>query len=117
MLTDTFIAAREERLAADRAAKAYKKLEDSLGDRLISVCHENDTKFIGGTTHKVTLNTVTKPIVADWPEMYLYMVENDAMDLVQKRVHEGAVSLRLEDGEEMPFIEHIVKSKLSVSKI
>ena len=116
-LVDEFTAARETRLQADRTAKELKKQEDLLAERIIYEGHANDVKFIGGSTHKVTIQTVIKPIVADWTTMYEYMVANDAMDLVQKRINEGAVKLRLEDGIDMPFIEHIEKNKLSVSKI
>lgn len=116
-LVDEFTAARETRLQADRTAKELKKQEDLLAERIIYEGHANDVKFIGGSTHKVTIQTVIKPIVADWATMYEYMVANDAMDLVQKRINEGAVKLRLEDGIDMPFIEHIEKNKLSVSKI
>jgi hypothetical protein len=116
-LVDQFTAAREARLTADRTAKELKKEEDMLAERIIALAHANETKFIGGTFFKVTVQTVTKPIVANWAMMYDYMMANDAMDLVQKRINEGAVKLRLEDGLDMPFIDHIVKNKLSVSKI
>ena len=117
ILADEFVELRERRLAADRAAKALKSEETVLAERLIHQGIENDTRFVGGSTHKVTIQTKSKPIAADWQQVYDYMIANDAMDLVQKRLTEGAVNARFEDGNDIPGIEFIDVNSLSVSKI
>lgn len=116
-LVDDYVEKREERLAADRKANALKKQETHMADRLIQVMRENDTRWCAGHTHRVQMNLSSKPVASDWEALYGYMKEHDAMDLVQKRLHESAIALRVEEGEEIPGIEYNEVTKLSIGKL
>jgi len=117
ILVDEFTVAREVRLAADREAKKLKGTETALKSRIISELIANDATMVGGETHRVTLQTKSKVQAEDWPEIHKYMVEHDAMDLVQRRLHAGAIDDRIEEGEEIPGIVFIQVNDLSVAKL
>ena len=116
-LVNLFDLAREARLAADKEAANLKRLENELQDRLIRIMHDQDMHYVAGKYKRVKLNVTEKPIVEDWPAVYGYMVEHDATDLLQKRLHEGAVKDRVDNGEVIPGIAYVEINKLSIAKI
>ena len=116
-LVDQYDAARDQRLAADKEAAFLKREENELADRLITEMYSNETFYCAGHTKRVKMTPVQKPKVTDWPALHEYMVKNDAMDLMQKRLHEGALADRLEDGEKIPGFEYVQVNKLSIGKI
>jgi len=116
-LVDTFDEARQKRLAADRTAKDLKSKEVRLKEEIMHEMLDQDVGFAAGLKIRVKISKKSKPQATDWSKVYEYMVENDAMDLVQKRLHEGAIKLRLEDGIEIPGIEFYEVTDLSIGKL
>ena len=116
-LVDAFDLQRKSRLAADKVAKELKRQEEDMQQRLITILYENDSYFASGKNVRVKLNVTSKPVANDWQKVYAYMKENDAMDLVQKRLHYSAIDDRIENGEEIPGIEFVQINKLSIGKI
>ena len=116
-LVDEYNATRHQRLLADKEAAALKKEEKVIHDRIIDVMFTNDTYVAAGQQAVVRLQQTEKPIVEDWVSYYNYMTEHDAMDLLQKRVHESALKDRLEAGEEVPGVTFVEVNKLSIGKI
>ena len=55
-----------------------------------------------------------KPAPEDWNAIHEYIRENDAVDLVQKRLHEGACKLRWDDGVEIPGVGRKLVEKIKV---
>lgn len=117
ILVDDFTAAKTERLAADKVAAQLKSTEVQLKERIIAELISNESRMCGGHTHRVTLQTKSKPQAVDWPAIHEYMVSHDAMDLQQRRLHASAIEDRLEQGEEIPGIEFIQVNDLSVAKL
>ena len=116
-LVDDFNVARNLRLAADKDAKRLKSIEVEMKDRILGEMIEQQVGFAAGMDIRVKRKTVNKPQAADWDQVYKYMVENDAMDLVQKRLHERAVNDRFEDGITIPGIEFYEVNDLSIGKL
>jgi hypothetical protein len=116
-LVDEYDRAREERLAADRVAAKLKRDETILHDNIMGELIGNDVMYAGGTYKRVKRNIIDKPKVEDWSAVHAYMREYDAMELMQKRLHEGAYTERTEDGIIIPGIVLIEVNKLSIGKI
>ncbi len=116
-LVDQFHNARTVRLAADKAARDLKSSENRLKEQILHEMLDQDCGFAAGMEVRVKLQTKSKPQAADWNLVHQYMVDNDAMDLVQKRLHEGAIKARLDDGVEIPGIEFYEVNDLSVAKL
>ena len=116
-LVDDFNVARNLRLAADKDAKRLKSIEVEMKDRILGEMIEQQVGFAAGMDIRVKRKTVNKPQAADWDQVYKYMVENDAMDLVQKRLNATAVNNRFEDGISIPGIEFYEVNDLSIGKL
>ncbi len=116
-IIDAYCVARELRLTADKEAAKLKAKETDLKNRVMQEMLNHDCHMVGGKYKKVTLRTKSKPQVASWPEVYAYIMEHDAPDLLQRRLAEGAVNERLTEGEAIPGVELIEINDLSVSKL
>ena len=116
-LVDQYENARAERLAADKVAKELKSKETKLHDELCDALAESGVGMVGGSTHKVTLKITRKPQAADWPALYEYIKQNNAFELLQRRLGERAINERLEQGEDIPGLSFFNKRSLSVSKL
>jgi len=116
-MVDKFNTIYRKRLDTDKLAATYKKNENELKDRIIAILIDQGVGFAAGRDIRVKLQTTTKPVADNWGDIYEYMIANDAMDLVQKRLHEGAVKLRVEDGVVIPGLDFIEINKLSIGKL
>lgn len=116
-LVDQYDDMRERRLAADKVAAGFKREETALAERLITEMYSNETFYCAGHTKRVKMTPTPKPKVTDWLLFHTYVVEHNATDLLQKRLHEGALADRLEAGEEIPGFEYVQVNKLSIGKI
>lgn len=116
-LIDDFCVAKEARLHADKHAASLKAVEVELKNRVMQEMLNNDCHMVGGTYKKVTLKTKQRPQVADWSEVYKFIVDTGATDLLQRRLSEAAVKARVDDGVAVPGVEYIETNDLSVSKL
>lgn len=117
ILVDFFAKVREKRLKADKHAKALKTQENEVEAEIIEELQKAGLSKVGGKIASVTLQEQHKPIVRDWPALYDYIRDNDAFDLLHRRLTEAAVKERVEDGVNVPGLGTFVVPKLSVSKV
>jgi hypothetical protein len=113
---DAYLTARQARLAADKVAAELKKSEDALKGQIEKSMHEAGMTDYKGDTVRVQIEREYKPTVNDWGQVHLFIRENDAWDLVQKRLTESAVKSRWEDNISIPGIEKFPVDKLSITK-
>ena len=105
--------AKAERLAADRAARELKAREDELHAQMLLHCQEHGGGVDLGDI-LVDYTAVEVPAAEDWNAIHQYIREHDAVDIVQKRLHEGAVKLRWDDNVEIPGIGRKLREKVKV---
>lgn len=93
-------AARNERLALDRQSAKLKVVEDTCMDQLIAA------KVVSGQYGSYLLEFVNKktPRCTDWPGLWAYVRENDAFEMLHKRLTESAIMERVNAGEIVPGI-------------
>ena len=116
-LVDEYTVTRQNRLDADKHARTLKAKETELKDQLLGELITNEVGSVGGSTHTVKRQTKKKPQVAEWPEFYEFMLKEEATQLLQRRLNEGAVKEMVEDGVHIPGIEYYEVNDLSVSKL
>lgn len=116
-MVDAFYETRDKRLEADRVAEKLKKEETNLKAAIISALNINEVGSIGGTLCRVTLKRDDKPVCEDWPALYAYIRERNEFDLLHKRITEGAVKLRWEEGIVLPGVVKFPLLDLTVSKL
>jgi hypothetical protein len=107
---------REVRLAVEKEAALLKKEEDEIKNFIIAVsrAQKYEAVVIGGRMTSVT--TKEQAICEDRPAFCKYILDNDALDLLQFRVSESAIKERVEAGIEVPGIGYIDVYQLSDKK-
>lgn len=100
----------EQYLAAVKARKIAQKEEDALYAQLYASA-QSGTPVEG--TH---LEKVVKYKLADKLALHQYIYEHNAIDLLQARLTESAVRLRLEDGITVPGIRIEFEDKLIIEE-
>jgi hypothetical protein len=115
-LADQLEVKRQERLAADKKAAALKSEESALKAQLISEMEENNLSSVGGQICIVKRTTKERAIASSWPDIYSYILEHDAFDLLHRRLTDSAVLLRRDDGVEVPGVSLMEYSHITYAK-
>jgi hypothetical protein len=106
--------AKAERLVADRAARDLKTKEDELYAAIVLHCNEHGGAGVDMGDTLVEYMATQEPVGEDWAAIHAYIVANDAMDLVHKRLTVTAVKLRWDDSIEIPGIGRKLVEKIKV---
>lgn len=115
LLVDRFIQARRNRLAMQRDVDLLQKEENLLKEQIIADLTRTKIPVIGGQRGTVKLNEKIKPIAGDWPKLYAYVKQEDAFDLLQRRLLESAVKARWDEGITIPGVQEFKVFDLSIS--
>lgn len=115
-LADRLDDARQRRIAADKIAADLKSEETRLKTALISEMEANDLSSVGGKTTVVNRITKQRAIAQDWNEIYKYISEHDAFDLLHRRLTDSAVLLRKDDGVDVPGVGLMEYSHITFAK-
>jgi F0F1-type ATP synthase epsilon subunit len=106
------LAVRSKRLSLQREADLLEQEEKALTNALIEAMAQEgrDTYEDGGIV--VNLVTTDEPLVDSWPKLLDYIVENGAVDLLQKRVTVSAVKARWKDDVNLPGVLSVPKHSI-----
>ncbi len=108
---------RQARLAADKESRKLKKQEDDVNAFIIAEMREKAITEAHGELLVVELDVKEKGSVEDWDALWSYIRENDAFELLHKRLTDSAVKERWDAGEEVPGVEKVDVYKLILSTI
>jgi len=114
-MVDQYISTRAQRLAADRLAASLKEAEDDMYKAIIAKYREQGLTALGGKLGVVKMKESIEPIAMDWPQVWAYIAEHEAWELLHKRITVTAVKERWDAGEEVPGVGRVTKYSLSVS--
>lgn len=107
-LIDAWGAARVARLAEQKIVDRMEEHEKNLKAVVIAKMKEAKATSMGGLKYGANRDPKKKkPVAGNWQEIYKWIAENDAFDILQKRLTETAVQARLDDGVEIPGIIEI----------
>jgi tagatose-1,6-bisphosphate aldolase non-catalytic subunit AgaZ/GatZ len=115
-LCDAYQTLRAVRLSQEKAAEATKKEENKAKEEIITELRETEVPVIGGTTHNFERVVKDEPQADDWDEIYAYIYEHKAWELLHKRLGTAAVKERWDAGEEIPGVGAYPVESLSVTK-
>lgn len=101
-LADRLEATKDKRIAADKVAATLRTKENALKAELIELMEVNNLSSAGGKSAVISRITKTRAQAGDWNELYEFIREHDAFDLLEKRLRTPSVLLRVEDGIEVP---------------
>lgn len=111
-LIKAYYTVRDSRLSLDRESAKLKVQEDKLAYALASNWKPDEVPdgFVATREDKKV------PSVNNWPDFLEWARDNDALDCLQKRLTNSAVQLRLDAGIEMPGVELVDKTVITVEK-
>lgn len=99
---DKMARTRSTRLALSKRVDDFKAEEKELQGHLLKLLGAQRLESGSG---KLAVGTITRKQVGqivDWPAYFAWMTDQNALDMVQKRVAVGALQERLDAGEELP---------------
>lgn len=116
-LADHYWATQIKRLAADKVAAALKAEEQRAEAAIITEMLSQKITAIGGKSVRLTLpgKPAYSPAAKDWTKVYAYIIENDAFELLEKRLGKLACRERWDAGVTIPGVEKFPVWKLSHS--
>ncbi len=97
--------------------KVIKEKIDALEAHVFETFGKQKLEGGLGKVAKVRIIEKDMPTAKDWGKVYNYIVENDAFDLLQKRLSTKAYADRAESEGGIPGIETFRKITLSVTKL
>jgi hypothetical protein len=106
------LSVRKRRLSLQREADLLEQEEKGLVNDLINFMNTDGRSVWKEGEDEVTLIESTEPVVNEWPKVLDYIIENDAVDLLQKRLTASAVKKRWDDGVSIPGIVASIKQSL-----
>lgn len=107
----------DERLAANRIAKEATTQAEKAKQVLLAELGTNNLTGAGGSYCLVEVVTKIVPTASNWDEIYGYIVEHNAWDLLQKRVGMAAARARWDDGITIPGISQTEIPNLKRKKL
>lgn len=113
---DRLYALRATRLEAEKAIKTMKADELSLRITIKQLLDAASLEGGRGQQASASIINSTEPTAKDWPAIYAYIQENDAFDMLQRRLSATAVKDRWESGIVIPGIEKFDTWDLSLTK-
>ncbi len=107
---------KAERITLGKQVDKMKSAEYALREHILQQFPKAKLKAASGKVGAVARTEKDMPRVTDWEAVHDFIHENDAYDLFQRRLHEGAVAERWAEGVEIPGVDRFKKVDLSVTK-
>lgn len=107
---------RARRLEAEKVIKTMKSEELALRVTIKRMLDAASLEGGRGQLASTSIQYSTEPTPKDWSAIYDYIRENDAFDMLQRRLASTAVKDRWESGIIIPGIEKFDTWDLSVTK-
>jgi len=107
---------RAGRLHLEKDIKRLKSEELALRIYIKQLLDKASLEGGKGQTASASIVHQTEPTAKDWPAIYAFIRENDAFDMLQRRLSSTAVKDRWESGIIVPGVEKFDTWDLSVTK-
>lgn len=90
-------AINEKEEAHKEAIAALKAQQDVVSEALLALCNDQNLDSIRTAAGTVTRSTTTRYWTNDWESMYQFIKEQDALYLLEQRIHNGNMKQYLEE--------------------
>ena len=113
---DKYYQLRAQRLNLEKEVKERKRTERAYMEHIVAQLRAIKMENGGGLKANASIKEVEMPTPKDWPAIWEYIKENNAFDLLQKRLSSKAVQERWDQEIVIPGIETFTKVSLSLTK-
>lgn len=108
---------REARISGERRVKKLKAVEDELREEIRCAMLERNMTVVGGRLWRVSSRPDTNYSVVSWEDLYEYIYEHKAWELLHKRLGVGAAQEHIDDIGTLPGVEVSETTKLMVTRV
>lgn len=112
----SYTAARNKRLAADKVAEGLKATESKLKQVLMDTLEANNINAVGDRQFVYALTRHDEPTVEDWGKLYAHVRRTGEFELLFRRVNPASVKERWELKQKVPGVGAFPTISLSVTK-
>ena len=114
---DLLYKTREARLKLQKDVERMESEEQQLKDYFINNLSKDNATGVAGKFARVQIKPKVKPVVEDWDKFCAYVRKNNAFEMLQRRLSEGAIEERWEDKKVVPGVGRFNAKTVSVTKI
>lgn len=114
---DKLFLLRETKRGLEAQVKAVNVEMKDLNDWLIAKYGEVGTVTARGNYASATITETVVPTIEDWGLVQNYIIENDALYLVHRRISSGPWKELTDTGEVVPGIVPFTKRAISLRKL
>ena len=115
-LIDRLYEIKQEKSALNKQVDALDEEYDKLELRVLAMMDEIGLESAKASTALATKSETKVPTAVDWDAVSTYIMENDALYLLQRRLSVTAIKELMDTGEVLPGIELMPITKLSLTK-
>lgn len=115
---DEWFKLQSKRLELQAQAKEIEEAEKDLQGQFSKIMKDNRILKFEATSCIVELNEAYDvPTVRNWELFYKYIIENNAFEMLQKRISAPAVREHWDSGEHIPGVDKFPVDKIKVQRI
>ena len=114
---DKMFRLRERKRVLEAQVKAINAEIAECNDWLLRSFEEVGTSTARGSLASATMTETIVPNIEDWGLVQQYIMDNDALYLVHRRISAGPWKELMDTGEEIPGITPFTKRTISLRKL
>lgn len=88
-LVKIYLTIREERAKLEEQDKQLKEEMDTLAQAMLAICNTSNADSIKTPVGTVIRQTKDRFYCSDWDGLKDFILENNAVDLLERRIHQG----------------------------
>jgi len=85
----------------DQEIKKLKEQQDKVSDELLKLCESQEADGLKTPSGTVSRRVTSTYWTSDWKQMYVFIKEHDAPQLLEKRIHNGNMKEFLADNPDV----------------
>lgn len=109
-----FLRLKKKIAAKQKEVDDMRSIAEKMKDELVVLMEDANIEKHGSALGSVTLKKEVIGNVENWPKFYNYIKKNNAFELLQKSVGQGAFREYIEAGERIPGTSKMTRKKLTV---
>ena len=115
-MIDQAYALVERKRELDAESKEIGKKIEAIQEELLQRYDEIGTTISRGQRATATIAEIVVPVVEDWGAVHEYIMENDALYLLHRRLSSGPWRELLDTGDAVPGVKPYTKRSISLRK-
>jgi len=99
----------------DEEIKKLKEQQEKVSEELLKLCESQEADGLRTPSGTVSRRVVSTFWTSDWEQMYLFIREHNAPELLERRIHNGNMKEFLADNPDVTPAGLQAKNKYSIS--